>query len=144
MSQTISLQLPDETLQRYRRGAHAARKLLEDFLVERLSEALPPLAEDLPSPFHEELKRLEEFGDEALWEILRGQLPPARQRQYSRLLTKQHEGLLTTQQEEKLQALGDEARLLMLKKSHAAMLLQWRGHTLPSVGWHPPSDDIGT
>ena len=44
MSQTISLQLPDETLQRYRRGAHAARKLLEDFLVERLSEALPPLA----------------------------------------------------------------------------------------------------
>lgn len=29
--ETITLQLPDETLQRYRRGAIAARKELEDY-----------------------------------------------------------------------------------------------------------------
>lgn len=131
MSETISLQLPDETLQRYRRGAHAARKILEEFLVERLSEALPPLAEDLPSPFDEELKRLEELDDEALWKVLRSQLPVTRQRQYSRLLNKQSEEILNRQEKDRLHTLGDEARLLTLKKAHAAMLLQWRGHTLP-------------
>ena len=132
MSETVSLQLPDETLQRYRRGARAARKLLEEFLVERLSEAVPPLAEDLPSPLQEELKRLEELDDTALWKVIRSQLPIARQRQYSRLLTKQSEGTLTAQEKEKLHMLGDEARLLTLKKAHAAMLLQWRGHSLPA------------
>ena len=50
MAQTITLELPDETLQRYRRGATAARKLLEEFLIERLVEAVPPLADNLPSP----------------------------------------------------------------------------------------------
>jgi hypothetical protein len=33
MAQTIIFQLPDETLQRYRRGAMAAPKLLEEFLI---------------------------------------------------------------------------------------------------------------
>jgi hypothetical protein len=50
MAQTVTLQLSDETLQRYQRGATAARKLLEEFLIERLIEAVPPLADDLPSP----------------------------------------------------------------------------------------------
>jgi hypothetical protein len=66
MAQTVTLQLPDETLQRYRRGATAARKLLEEFLIERLMEVVPPLADDLPSPLHEELKTLEQFDDDAL------------------------------------------------------------------------------
>jgi hypothetical protein len=36
MAQTVTLQLSNETLQRYRREATAARKLLEEFLIERL------------------------------------------------------------------------------------------------------------
>ena len=76
MAQTITLQLPDETLQRYRRGAMAARKLLEEFLIERLVEAVPPLADNLPSPVHEELQTLEQFDDDALWQIARSRLSP--------------------------------------------------------------------
>jgi hypothetical protein len=55
MAQSVTLFLPEETLQRYRRGATAARKLLEEFLVECLLETVPPLADDLPSPLREEL-----------------------------------------------------------------------------------------
>jgi hypothetical protein len=54
VTQTVALQLPDETLQRYHRAATIARKALEEFLAERLMEGVPPLAADLPSPLQEE------------------------------------------------------------------------------------------
>jgi hypothetical protein len=124
--------LPDETLQRYRQGATAARKLLEEFLVERLMEAVPPLADDLPSPLHEELKMLETLDDDALWKVARSQLPPNRQRLYSRLLTKNSRGTITAKEKETLHTLGEQARLLTLKAAHAYMVLKWRGHHVPS------------
>jgi hypothetical protein len=132
MAQTVTLQLPDEALQRYRRGATAARKLLEEFLIERLMEAIPPLADDLPSPLREELRALEQLDDDALWQVARSQLPPARQRLYSRLLTKNSQGAITAQEREMLHTLGEQARLLTLKTAHAYMLLKWRGHCIPS------------
>jgi hypothetical protein len=131
MSQAVTLQLSDEALDRYQRGATAARKPLEEFLVERLIEAVPPLADDLPSPLHEELQRLERLDDETLWQIARRQLPPADQRQYHRLLIKNTQGTLTEQEKETLPQLGEHARLLSLKAAHAYMVLKWRGHRVP-------------
>jgi len=133
MVQTITLQLPAETLQRYRKGATVARKALEEFLVERLVDAVPPLADDLPSPWHEELRVLEGFDDEALWKIAQSQLSPVRQRLYNRLLRKNSQGTITAREKEKLHTLGEEARRLTLKKAHAYMLLKWRGHQVPSL-----------
>jgi len=132
MAQSISLQLPDETLHRYRRGAAAARKVLEEFLVERLTEAAPPLADDLPSPLREELQAMEDLSDETLWEIAQSHLPPTSQRVYSRLLRKNSLGTLTARERATLHAHGEEARRVTLKKAHAAMLLKWRGYHLPS------------
>lgn len=132
MTQTVTLQLSAETLQRYRESATVARKALEEFLVERLVEAIPPLADDLPSPLQEELKVLEDLDDEALWKVAQSQLPPARQRLYDRLLHKNSQGIITAREKEKLHTLGEEARRLTLKKAHAYMLLKWRGHHVPS------------
>jgi hypothetical protein len=95
MAQTVTLQLPDEVVQRCQRGATAAHKLLEEFLVDRLMEALPPSADAVPSPLREELGTLELLDDEALWQMAQSQLSPARQRLYSRLLTKQSQGTIT-------------------------------------------------
>jgi len=36
------------------------------------------------------------------------------------------------QEKSTLQALGDEARLLTLKKAHASLVLRWRGHRIPT------------
>ncbi len=132
MAQPVTLHVPEETLQRYRRGATAVRKPLEEFLVERLLETVPPLADDLPSPLREELQALEYLDDDALWQVARRQLPAARQRLYSRLLTKQSQGPLTVQEKETLHTLGAQARLLTLKAAHAYMVLKWRGHHIPS------------
>ena len=132
MAQTVTLQLPDEALQRCQRGATAARKLLEEFLVERLMEAIPPLADDLPSPLYEELKALEQLDDDALWQVAQSRLSPTHQRQYSRLLAKNSQGTITAREKEILHTLGEQARLLTLKMAHAYMLLKWRGHRVPS------------
>lgn len=132
MAQMVTLQLSDETLQRYQRGATAARKLLEEFLVDRLMEAVPPLANDLPSPLHEELEALEQLDNDALWQVARSQLSPTLQRQYSRLLAKNSQGTITAQEQETLRTLGEQARLLTLKIAHAYLLLKWRGHRIPS------------
>jgi len=131
MPQTVTLQLPDDMLQRCQRGATAARKMLEEFLVDRLMESLPPFADEVPSPLRKELSDLEQLDDEALWQMAQGQLSLARQRLYSRLLTKNSQGTITAQEKNTLQTLGDEARLLALKKAHASLVLRWRGHRVP-------------
>ena len=133
MPETITLELPDEAIQRYQRGATAARKRLEEFLVERLVEVPLPLADDLPPPLAETLRTLETLDDETLWAIARSQLPPDQQDLYDHLLQKNSQGLLTASEEETLYTLGKEARLLTLKKAHAYMLLKWRGHAIPSM-----------
>jgi hypothetical protein len=133
MSQTITLELPDEMLQRYQRGATVAGKLLEEFVVDRLVEAAPLLADDLPAPLQVELKTLENLDDDSLWQVARSTLPADQERLYQRLLTKNSQGTITAGEKEKLTALGEAARRLTLKKAHAYMLLKWRGHAIPSL-----------
>lgn len=132
MTHRITLELPEDTVRRFQQGATAARKCLEEFLAERLTEAVPPVADDLPSPFQEALKTLERLDDNALWTVARSQLPPAQQRRYRQLLAKHSQATITADEKAFLQTLGEEARLLTLKKAHAYMLLKWRGHHLPS------------
>jgi hypothetical protein len=131
--ETITLQLPDETLQRYRSGAIAARKALEDFVAERLAETVPPVADDLPSPLREELKAMEKMGNKALLKIAQSHSPSTQQRRYSRLLGKNSEGDLSAREQETLRQLGEQARLLTVKKAHAYLLLKWRRYPVPSL-----------
>ncbi|MEW5987093.1 MAG: hypothetical protein AB1791_10705 [Chloroflexota bacterium] len=133
MTQVITLELPDETAQRYRRSANAARKKLEEFLIERLAEAAPPLVDSLPTPLSEELKALEELDNEALWKVARSQLSRAKQRQYETLLERNRQGNIMVEEKETLHELGEEARRLTLKKAHAYMLLKWRGQAIPTI-----------
>ena len=101
VTQTVTLQLPGETLQRYQQGAAIAHKALEEFLAERLAQAVPPLADDLPSPWHEELKVLEGLDDDALWQVAQSQLPPTSQRLYSDL-HKNSQGTITAHEKKRV------------------------------------------
>lgn len=132
MTQAVTLYLPDDMLERYRRGAAVARMDLDAFIAERLAEMTPPLADDLSGALRAELKSLEEGDDAALWKAAECRLPKERQAEYERLLSKQTEGPLTTDDQQELRELGDEARRLTLIRAHALMLLKWRGHGVPS------------
>lgn len=132
MTTAIVVQAPDDVVDRLRRGAAAARKPLDQFVIERLQEAtLPPLS-DLPPPLGDDLRRLEQLDDGALWEVARSTLAPTHQRRYDRLLRAQSRAGLTPAQQRALQRLGDDARHRTLLKAHALLLLKWRGHPLPA------------
>jgi hypothetical protein len=133
MSESVTVQLPPEAVQRFRRGAGAAGKPLEDFLADRLMEVAPPLPEDLPPPVQAELQALEQLDEEALRQVANSRLPAHRQRQYSRLLAKNAAGTITAQERETLSARGEEVRRLTLKKAQAYLLLKWRGCAIPSL-----------
>ncbi|MCP4360817.1 MAG: hypothetical protein GY796_22650 [Chloroflexi bacterium] len=133
MAQTVTLKLPDEMLQRYQRGANIARKALEEFIVERLDDTDLPLADNLPTHLQVELGELEKLDDDTLWEIAESQLPDNLQKEYDDILAQKHERALTSHEENQLHKLGEEARRLTLKKSHAYMLLKWRGNTIPTL-----------
>jgi len=134
MSQTVILHLPDEAADRYQRGATAARKPLEEFLMERLTESVPLPTDQRVVPLDDELRRMEGLDDEALWEIAHATLPPALQRRYDRLLRSNARSDLTAREQETLREIGEQARRLTLKKAHAWLVLKWRGHALPSPG----------
>lgn len=124
MTDTITLSLPDDTLQRYQRGANAARKPLEEFLAERLEEAKPPLPGDLPFPFNEDLAVLETLDDQSLKQVAYSHLSASDQELYDELLEKNSTGTITSAELKTLQTLGDKARRLTLMKAHAFMLLE--------------------
>ena len=132
MPQAVTLYLPDETLQRYRRGAAVARMDLDAFIAERLAETTPPLADDLPDSMRAELRSLEDGDDQALREAAQCRLSSEQQAEYDRLTSEHTDGALAADEEQRLRELGDAARRLTLKRSHALMLLKWRGHAIVS------------
>lgn len=132
MATSVTVPLPQEALQRLRRGAGAAGKSLEQFVVDRLLEAVPPLPDEVPTSLKTELEAMEHMEDDALREVAESQLPPSQQRTYSRLLGKNADGTISARETEALATLGEEARRLTLKKAHAYRLLKWRGAQMPS------------
>lgn len=132
MGETITLELPEETLERYRRSAELEQRRLEDFVAERLISVAPPPVGDLPEPMREELRELARLGDEEVWEIARSRLPVGKQRVLTRLLHRNSEETITPRELETLHRLGDEARRLTLRKAQAYALLKQRGYRLPT------------
>lgn len=133
MAESVTVQLPDEVLHRCRRGAGAAGKPLEEFLADRLMDAVPPLPVNISPALHQELDSLEQLDETALREVAESRLSPGQQREYSRLLTKNSAGSITPGERRKLETLGEEARRLTLTKAHAYLLLKWRGLKIPSL-----------
>lgn len=127
MTHTVTVTLSSEVWQWARRGALASRKPVEEFISDRLNDTILPQRADLLVHGDEELKKLEQLDDKGLREIAHSQLSPERQQLYSQLLEKNSQGVLIPQEKILLHQVGDEARRLTLKKSHAVMLLQWRG-----------------
>lgn len=128
--QTVTIQLPDDQLKRYRRSAKAAGKPLETFLAERLSDTLPPLTEK-SSETQNLFRAMERMDTNALVELTKRVLSPDEQDLYEELLAKNSQGPLNAVEQAQMKELGDKARNLTLQKSHAYLILKWRGYPLP-------------
>jgi hypothetical protein len=93
----------------------------------------PPRWDDAPAEFQADLATLDRLDDETLWRIARSRQTEAELPRYQELLDKNANGTLSPGEHEELVGLRVEADRFMLRKVHAAALLRWRGHQLPSA-----------
>ena len=129
--QTITLQLPNEIYTRLELAASAIKQPLETVLLRIVETSLPPL-DDTPPEFQKDIEALETMNDEELWEVMLSKVPPTQQRKLHRLLNKNQSGTLTPREGKELESLQFQADKVMLRKAHAAVLLKWRGHRIPT------------
>jgi hypothetical protein len=132
MSQTVTLNLPDDFIQPLERAMRATNQPLEKLLLTALQNALPPL-EGLPADVIADLEELELLDDEELRRVLLETVPKKTQKRISNLLTRQQTPPLNEDAATQLAALQKQADLVMLRKARAAVLLRFRGHRLPTL-----------
>jgi len=130
----VTLKLPEHLYERLETQAQTATSSVDEIVVQALARSLPPLVEkDLPSALQAELEAMEHLSDEALWRIAESMMNRDKVALYDVLLERHQSGNLTSEGQEWLTRLREEAEALMLRKAHAYALLQSRGHQLPTL-----------
>jgi predicted transcriptional regulator len=113
MSQTISINVPDQLLERLYHLAKATDRPVEELVVSTLAESMPRPPTALPTEIRDELLALESFSDKELMEVAQETLSPeAVPPSYTP---------------------GDVADRLALRRAYALVLLKWRGRPLPDL-----------
>ncbi len=128
----IVVKLPDVIFQRVNRIAEGLRQPVQQTLVKIVEAGLPSLTK-VPPEYQSEIQALEAASDEELEEIARGEMPTAQQSQLERLLRKNQAEGLSEKEQQSLEQLHTAANRLMLQKSYAYVLLEWRGRQTPRL-----------
>ncbi len=129
--ETVTLQLPEPLYRRLVNNARATNRTLEEVMLHALQVGSPPDWDDAPAEFQTELAEMDRLNDDTLWRIARkSKLEPDMDR-YNELLEKDEQGELTEAERLELERLRSETDRFVLRKAHAAVLLRWRGHTVP-------------
>jgi hypothetical protein len=128
---TVTMQLPERLYVRLQQTAQATKQSFEDILLRALQVGSPPSWETAPAEFQAELAALDRLDDATLWRIARSRTTEAQMERYQNLLDKNANNTLSEKEREELTQLRTEADQQMLRKVHAAALLQWRGHQIP-------------
>jgi hypothetical protein len=132
-TETLTIRLPAAAARRLRRVAEIARRPVDDVVVETLRATLPPLLEDVPPAFREDLAALETLPTADLWQQVHARLDPDHLARYDALLDTHVAGTLDAAGRQELAALRTEADRLMFRKAYAALLLKWRGERVPAL-----------
>jgi len=128
---TITVQLPENLYLRLKQTAQATRQSLEATTLRALRAGSPPAWETAPAEFQADLAALDRLDDATLWRIARTHADSAQMDRYQALLDKNANHALSTIEREELTQLCTNFDRQMLRKVHAAALLQWRGHQIP-------------
>ncbi|WP_242027444.1 hypothetical protein [Sphaerospermopsis sp. FACHB-1094] len=91
----------------------------------------PPTWDDVPEEFQAEIAALDKLDDNTLWQIFHSHKTAADMEEYNTLLEKNSSSALTENERLNLISLRQEADLFMFRKAQAAVLLRWRGYSLP-------------
>jgi hypothetical protein len=132
-TETITLQIPEIIYQRLVNTAHATQRPLEEVILHSLQVGSPPVWDDVPEEFQAEIAALDKLDDHTLWQIFHTHKTAADMEEYNTLLEKNSSGTLTESERLNLISLRYQADLFMLRKAQSAVLLRWRGYSLPNL-----------
>jgi hypothetical protein len=130
---TVAVLVPAPLYQRLARLAALTNRPLESLVAQTLSAGLPPLPDDLPPTMRDALQALEQFDDTALEQVARERMSEAQVEQFEELRERQRAEVITTSEQQTLDALMHDADLRMLRKAYAAVLLKLRGQPVPTL-----------
>ena len=133
MSQTITINLSDTLYKQLKRAAELSRQPTEAIIIQSLTHTLPALLEEIPAQYQPDVYPLLQMSDADLQQEANRTFPLDRWAEYEALLDKKKTGLLTTDEETRLDALRREADVLMFRRGYAAVLLKRRGYRLPTL-----------
>lgn len=131
-ARTVTMELPETLYLRLAQTARATRQSLEATMLRALEVGSPPSWETAPAEFQADLAALDRLDDAALWRIARSRADPAQMERCQVLLDENANNTLTDEAQQKLAQLRTDLDRQMLLKAHAAALLKWRGHQIPS------------
>src|SRR5688500_17309096 len=119
-TEPLTIHLPEATIRRLRRVAAISGRLVDQVIAETLDSSLPPLLEDVPEAFHEELAALEPLNSEELRKELHAKLEPEQVARYDALLEANSASALTEAEKQELAMLRHVSDSLMFRKAYAA------------------------
>jgi len=128
MSETVTLQLPERLHQRLVKTANATQRTLESVILHALTVGSPPDWEDAPEEYQADLAAMDRLEDSALWQIAQSRKMADSMERYDSLLQLNQTGNMTDSDRLELLNLRKDADRFMLRKAHAAAILQWRGN----------------
>ena len=131
-TQTLTLHLPDRLYARLQQRAQKSNRTLEAELLEVLSTAVPA-DESLPHPLAEEVARLDDMDDAALWQAARSRLSAEKSAQLEVLHIKRQRKGLSETEARTLAELVQQYERSMLIRARAAAILKLRGHDLSGL-----------
>jgi len=123
---TITLTLPERTMEQAQQAAAALQRPVEDVLRDLL-EAIFPTMPDVPDDMQAELLRMTWLDSQELWRIAREQMSAAAQAQLQQLIHLQGQRSLTPDEQVQLDTLRQEYGRITLLKARAYALLSLRG-----------------
>lgn len=130
MTQTITLELTDDLIDRARKQAAQSDQPIEQVLVRQLEAAFSEPLPILPADEQAELDALAYLSTDALWTIAREQMPHDQQNRMQMLMSGNTKGKLTTTEFAELENLVEQGQRLMLRKAKAAALLTEKGYRI--------------
>jgi len=131
--QAITLHLPEHLYRQLGQAANVLEQTLDDVALQSIRAGLPPSLDRVPERFQVDLQALGRLSNEMLWQVARSEIDDDKATLYESLLERNQRGELDEADRVKLDALREEADLLMLRRSFAYALLKWRGCNIPTL-----------
>jgi hypothetical protein len=123
---TITLTLPERTMEQAQQAAAALQRPVEDVLRDLLAAVLPTM-HDVPNDMRAELMRMTWLDSQELWRMAREQMSAAAQALLQQLTHLQGQRLLTPDEQAQLDTLREQYGRMTLLKARAYALLSLRG-----------------